>query len=96
MEEGVVVNLTGTATDTDGNIVTSNWQQVSGVAVTISGGNSANASFTAPLVSSTQVLEFRFKVTDNSSAMGSDTLTVTVSDVPSIQYRELERVNCVC
>ena len=89
MEEGVVVNLTGTATDTDGNIVTSNWQQVSGVAVTISGGNSANASFTAPLVSSTQVLEFRFKVTDNSSAMGSDTLTVTVSDVPPFSTANL-------
>ena len=51
-------------------------------AVTISGGNSASASFTAPGVAATGDLVFRLTVTDNDGATGSDTVTITVNDVP--------------
>lgn len=81
IDEGAVVNLAGTGTDTDGSIVSTSWQQVDGAAVDISGANTANASFVAPSVSSLTVLAFRFRVTDDDGAIGSDTVAVSVSDV---------------
>ena len=49
VDEGTAVNLSGTGTDTDGTISSFSWQQDSGTAVTITGDDTANASFTAPL-----------------------------------------------
>jgi hypothetical protein len=77
----VQVNLTGAASDPDGNIVSYSWTQVGGPQVAISGANTSNASFTAPSVSSSETLEFRFEVTDDDNAIGSDTVQVTVNDV---------------
>lgn len=81
VDEGTVVFLTGTSTDTDGSIVVSSWQQVGGAAVDILDASTTNASFVAPSVSTSAVLEFRFRVQDDDGAIGSDTVTVTVSDV---------------
>jgi hypothetical protein len=78
----VQVNLAGTGSDPDGNIVSFSWLQVGGPQVAISGANTANASFTSPSVSSSEILEFRFEVTDDDNAIGSDTVQVTVSDAP--------------
>jgi hypothetical protein len=75
------VSLAGTGTDSDGNLVSFSWQQISGAGVAISGANTTNASFTAPPVSSPETLEFRLEVTDDDNAIGSDTVQVTVSDV---------------
>jgi len=82
VDEGATVNLAGTGADSDGTIASYSWQQDSGTAVAISNSNMASASFTAPMVAANEDLFFSLTVTDDDGATGSDTVTVTVNDVP--------------
>ena len=81
VDEGTTANLSATGADGDGTIVSYSWQQESGIAVTITNANMANASFVAPMVAASEVLLFRITVTDDDGATGSDTITVTVDDI---------------
>jgi len=78
--DGVTVTLTGTATDADGTVTQYQWTQLSGPLVSISGASGASASFVAPDVSGTSVLEFQLDVTDNTDLTGSDMVSVVVQD----------------
>lgn len=71
------VTLAGTATDPDGDAITYAWTQVDGPAVTLTGGNTASATFTAPDVSADTVLSFRLTATANGVSV-SDLVNVTV------------------
>ena len=77
------VTLQGTASDSDGSVVAYAWTQLSGTAVSLSGTDSATASFTAPEVSSATNLVFRFAATDDDGASASDTVTVLVNPTAS-------------
>ncbi|MEM1335453.1 MAG: Ig-like domain-containing protein, partial [Actinomycetota bacterium] len=48
VDEGDAVSLTATGNDPDGDTLTYAWTQVGGPAVTVTGADGANASFTAP------------------------------------------------
>ena len=81
---GTVVTLTGSATDPDGddNALTYSWTQTSGTPnVTLSGADTATATFTAP--DTAAVLIFTLTVTDDSADSatntGEDTVTITVT-----------------
>ena len=76
---GTAVSLPGSGSDPDGTIVGYSWTQLTGPAVTLTGANSATASFTAPSVSTATVLTFQLTVTDNMGAPGSDTVDITVN-----------------
>lgn len=76
---GSNVALPGTATDTDGTIASFAWSQVSGTAVTLTNANTANASFTAPVVAANTALTFRLTVTDDDGGSDTDDITVTVT-----------------
>lgn len=78
--QGAAVTLQGSGTDTDGTITAYAWTQTAGPAVTLSGANTASASFTAPQVDTTTTLTFRLVVTDNQGATGSDDVTITVTN----------------
>jgi chitinase len=78
--EGAAASLQGSGSDSDGTIAAYLWTQTAGPAVTLSGANTANASFTAPQVTTSTALAFRLTVTDNQGATGSDDVTVTVTD----------------
>ena len=82
---GEQVFLEGSASDSDGNIVSRTWVQTSGprVPLTVVDLEAGHFSFHAPNTGpSAQVtLEFRFTVTDDANAQASDTLEVTVSRV---------------
>lgn len=81
IDEGLVVNLTGTGADSDGTIASYSWAQTSGTVVVITDGNMANASFTAPMVAADEDLVFSLTVTDDDGATGSDSVTISVTNV---------------
>ncbi|OAJ93432.1 glycosyl hydrolase family 18 protein [Vibrio bivalvicida] len=81
------VTLDGSASsDTDGTIASYQWVQVSGTAVTLSGANTATASFDVTEVAQAETLSFILTVVDNEGASASDTVVVTVNpkDVPPV------------
>ncbi|WP_102798712.1 PKD domain-containing protein [Bowmanella denitrificans] len=80
--EGATVTLTGAGSDSDGSIVGYAWTQLSGPAVTINNANTADGSFTAPLVTADTDFVFRLTVTDDDGATATDDIRVTVQDIP--------------
>lgn len=93
VDEGTAVSLSGAGTDSDGTIVSYSWQQTGGTGVTIADANMASASFTAPLVTAIEDLIFSLTVMDNDGAAASDTVTVTVNDVPSPPSGSIELIS---
>ena len=75
---GRLVTLTSTVTD-DGGIVTSAWTQVSGPTVSLTNANTPTATFTAPAVSASTPLVFRYVATDQQGLQASAETTVTVT-----------------
>ena len=77
VEPGAAVTLDGSASaDPDGGALTYAWTQVSGETVTLSGADTVQATFTAPMEPG--VLVFRLTVTDPGGLSAVDTVTVTV------------------
>jgi hypothetical protein len=72
------VTLNGSATDTDGTIVSYSWAQTSGDTVALSGADTASASFTAPAANGS--LEFSLTVTDDRGDTASDSVSINISD----------------
>jgi hypothetical protein len=73
---GQKVTLAGSGSDPDGDPLTFLWTEVSGTGVTLSGANSATATFTAPSTSGTLV--FRLTVSDGRGGTASDDVSITV------------------
>lgn len=85
VKEGVVVVLDGTASsDTPGTQLTFEWVQTSGTSVALNAGNDGVVFFTAPQVDANRVLVFRLNVTDPDGLTRSDTVSITVLDVPPV------------
>ena len=82
VREASPVTLDGSnSSDEDGTIESYLWEQLAGTTVTLTGADTATASFTAPFVgSSGETLTFRLTVTDNEGNSASDTTDVTVSN----------------
>ena len=78
-DAGTIVTLSGTADDTDGTIVSYEWEQTGGTRVSLTGP--ATATFTAPDVSTDETLTFQLTVTDDDGAQASDEVSVTVHRV---------------
>ncbi len=72
------VTLSGYGNDSDGSIVSYNWTKISGGSATIS-NPSSDTTDVDNLSAGTYV--FKFTVTDNQGATGTDTITVTVENV---------------
>lgn len=82
VDEQTSVTLSGNAADSDGTIASYNWVLTSnGTAVTLSGSESATATFSTPDISSDETFTFSLTVTDNQGATSSDTITVTVNSI---------------
>lgn len=67
-DSGANVQLTASASDSDGSITTYSWSQVSGIPVSLSTVNEGSLNFEAPEVSSDQSFVFAVEVTDNDGA----------------------------
>ena len=78
VDAGVMVFLSGTASDPDGTIASHEWTQTGGPVVSLTGSDAATAVFVAPEVSVEETLTFRLTVTDDGGAQASDAMRVTV------------------
>tara|TARA_B110000027_G_scaffold32844_1_gene36490 strand:+ start:219 stop:2432 length:2214 start_codon:yes stop_codon:yes gene_type:complete len=75
------VVLSGAASDADGSIASYSWTQTSGTTVTLSGADTASATFTSPATAG--ALQFRLTVTDNQGATTSSFVSIDVSLPPN-------------
>ncbi|MCP4324118.1 MAG: hypothetical protein GY787_20135, partial [Alteromonadales bacterium] len=83
IDETNTVVLDGIAsTDSDGNIVSYSWEQLSGVQIIISNANQAVATFSAPEVDIDTQLIFRLTVIDDDEEDAVDNVTVIINDIP--------------
>ncbi|MBP7866229.1 MAG: OmpA family protein [Acidobacteria bacterium] len=74
-EAAGVIQLNGSGSyDPDGDVITFQWTQVSGPAVTLTGADTATPSFTA---ADGQVYVFRLKVTDPYGAFSNDDVSIS-------------------
>jgi len=75
------VTLSGSGTDSDGSVVSYNWTLISGP----SGYNIVNANLPATDVTGLVegIYQFELTVTDNSGALGTDIIQVTVNAAPN-------------
>ena len=76
---GRLVRLAGSASDTDGDLVTLRWAQLDGPPVQLANANSGVATFTAPTVSEPTPLTFRLTATDTQLS-GHAEVVVTVTN----------------
>lgn len=75
-QTGETVTITGNGSDSDGEIVAWNWQQISGPTVTLLDGDTQTVRFTAP--DTDGVIYLRLTVSDDDGASDSDDVRVTV------------------
>ena len=80
IDPGAAVTLSGGGSDPDADETLSyNWTQTAGTTVTLTGADTAMASFTAPSgLTSDSTLTFTLKVTDAGTLFHEDTVSVTV------------------
>lgn len=82
VNENTAVSLSGAASsDADGTLVAFAWTQTGGPTVSLGGASTPTATFAAPDVAATTVLEFQLSVTDNRGASASDRVRVQVDPV---------------
>ncbi len=92
--EQVLVTLNGAASsDSDGSIVSNNWNQVSGTGVTLSDAAVISPTFTTAISSAGENLVFELTVTDNSGATNSDSVTVSVINPQNSNYNANPNLN---
>lgn len=76
---GVTAVLDGSnSSDSDGTIVTYQWQQLSGTPVTLQNATSAVASFDTTGLVGGELLTFELRVTDNNGAIATDQIALTI------------------
>jgi hypothetical protein len=86
---GAGVSLTGAASsDPDGDTLSYAWVQTGGIAVTLSGADTANPAFTAPDAATTLV--FQLTVNDGNGGSDTDTVTITVT-APAIDTAQVQK-----
>lgn len=82
VNEGANVSLTAQASDPNGDKLTYIWAETSKTGVTITGADTASASFTAPKVTSgSRTVELTLTVNDGTDSVVNN-ISVTVNDVP--------------
>ena len=81
VDEQSTVSLIGATSDSDGSITSTQWTQVSGTLVTLSGADTLSAGFVSPVVKVAEQLVFRLTVVDNEGGVTFDEVVVTVNPV---------------
>ena len=88
VSEGAKVTLTAEASDPNGDALTYTWAETSSTGVTITGADTASASFTAPEVTSgSSVVELTLTVNDGTDSVVNN-ISVTVNDIPAVAKKK--------
>ena len=82
VQEGSTVTLNGTASDQDGDQLTYSWSHDSALDISLANADSLSPAFTAPQVSANTTVTFTLTADDGTDTH-SDTVTVTILDVPA-------------
>ena len=77
-DEKTLINLAGTANDSDGTITSIAWAQTQGAVVVLSDATILTPSFTAPDIGSNQTAIFELTVTDNLGDASVDTVSINL------------------
>ena len=77
VSSGATVTLSGSASDSDFNVLSYLWQQLSGPSVSLNQADSLTSNFAAPVVTVSTSLRFRLTV-DDGIAQSSAEVTITV------------------
>ena len=85
VDEGTAVSLSAAASDSNGTVTAIRWVALDAPSLALTGANTANAGFVAPDVDADTVFTLQVTATDNNGASASDTVAVTVQDVPDNQ-----------
>ncbi len=80
-----LVQLSGTATDPDGDPMTFQWTQVNGTSVTLANSTTLTPSFTAPQVNADTNVAFRLNATDSYGASSKSDVVVTIKSTGSFR-----------
>jgi len=79
VQEGQSVSITATASDTDGQIASYQWNQLSGASVSIENDTTMTMNFSAPLVEQDTSLEFQITVLDDDGAQATATISIGIN-----------------
>jgi hypothetical protein len=96
--EQSMVNLSGSASDSDGSISSYSWVQTAGYNVTLSDASTLAPTFEAPIVlmnEGEQSFTFELTVTDNEGASAKDSVSVVVepvNDAPTVNAGDNQSV----
>jgi hypothetical protein len=84
VDTGAEVRLSADYSDPDGEVVTSEWKQISGPPIIIEESGAREISFVVPAASENYVITLQLKATDDRGGVSTSTLEVTVNarDVP--------------
>lgn len=80
------VSLDGRDSTDDGRIASYQWRQLAGPNVTLSGAETSQASFTAPMTATAQVVSFELTVTDDSGETATTTTDITLARSAFVVY----------
>jgi hypothetical protein len=84
VDEGTNVTLSGSGSDSDGQIDAVEWRQISGLRIEIKNTKELSLSFEAPDVYKDESLLFELEVTDNNGAKSSDTVEIVIK--PTLKH----------
>ena len=96
VNEGDIVNLDAKQSyDSDGIIISYNWEQLSGTVVTLYNVNNVIAYFIAPNVSKKgDTLTFQLTISDDDNLVSTDMISIHIKDIEEIDSNNKSRYNC--
>ena len=83
-EQSVVTLSANASSDADGTITGYTWTQIAGSTISLNNPTSSTVTFTAPTLTTAEIITVQLTVTDDDGAVSTDTVNVEVTPVNSL------------